>query len=158
MRAPSSPLRMFSPMTIVISSLLEVIAADAEADSKMGTYFVHLSRLSSLKRTPQPSRHLRSLFRSHTTYHHPRRLGVLLRGPVTTTYWIPTVVYETYTRRSWLHSPHHRRCIDALKSSVAVLLASSAQGLVTHRLVLSSTEVRPRRLSHCSAQSSDLGC
>ena len=83
MRAPSSPLRMFSIMTIVISGLLEVIAADAEAVLNMGTYFVHLSRLSSLKRPPQPSRHLRSLFRSHTTYHHPRILGALLRGPAT---------------------------------------------------------------------------
>ena len=34
----SSPLRMFSIVTIVISGLLEVIAADAEADSNMGPH------------------------------------------------------------------------------------------------------------------------
>ena len=72
-------------MTIVISGLFEVIAADAEADLNMGTYFVQLSR-PPLKHIPHPSRRqLHSLSRSHTTYHRLRIFGALLQGPATAT-------------------------------------------------------------------------
>ena len=45
-RAPSSPLRLSPTGSTTTIAFYEVIAAGAEADSNMGTYFVDLSRLS----------------------------------------------------------------------------------------------------------------